>query len=53
LPDTTTTKYTYDGVGRLLTTTDQAGLVTTKTYNAVGRLTSVADAIRPTANVTQ
>jgi RHS repeat-associated protein len=48
----TTTQYTYDGMGRQLTTTDQAGMVTTKTYDAVGRLSSVKDAIRPTPNVT-
>jgi YD repeat-containing protein len=28
----TTTAYTYDGMGRMLTTTDQASKVTTKTY---------------------
>ncbi len=46
----TTTLYTYDGMGRQLTTTDQAGQVTTKTYDAVGRLLSVKDAL---TNLTQ
>ena len=46
----TTTRYTYDGMGRLLTTTDQASKVTTKTYDAVGRLLSVKDALN---NLTQ
>jgi len=46
----TTTQYTYDGVGRVLTTTDQAGKVTTKAYDAVGRLLSVNDALN---NLTQ
>lgn len=46
----TTTLYTYDGVGRQLTTTDQAGQVTTKTYDAVGRSLSVKDAL---TNLTQ
>lgn len=49
----TTTQYTYDGMGRVLTTTDQAGNVTTKTYDDVGRLSTVKDAILPTGNVTQ
>jgi RHS repeat-associated protein len=40
----TTTQYTYDGMGRVLTTTDQAGQVTTNVYDAVGRLSSVTDA---------
>jgi YD repeat-containing protein len=39
-------------MARVLTTTDQAGMVTTKIYDAVGRLSSVQDAIRPTPNVT-
>src|SRR5260370_4136831 len=37
-------------MGRLLTTTDQAGNVTTKAYDAVGRLLSVKDAL---SNLTQ
>jgi len=48
----TTTQYTYDGVGRVLTTTDQAGNVNTNTYDDVGRLISVKDALT-TPNVTQ
>jgi RHS repeat-associated protein len=46
----TTTQYTYDGMGRQLITTDQAGKVTTKTYDAVGRLTSVKDGLNNTTN---
>lgn len=46
----TTTRYAYDRVGRLLTTTDQAGNVTTKTYDPVGRFLSVKDAL---GNLTQ
>ncbi len=40
----TTMQYTYDGMGRVLTTTDQATKVTTKTYDDVGRLKTVLDA---------
>jgi YD repeat-containing protein len=40
----TITQYTYDGMGRVLTSTDQANRVTTKIYDAVGRLSSVKDA---------
>jgi RHS repeat-associated protein len=43
----TTTQYTYDGVGRTLTATDQAGKTTTRTYDDVGRLSSVQDALVP------
>jgi len=39
----TTTQYAYDGMGRVLTTTDQAGNVVTDGYDAVGRLTLVMD----------
>jgi RHS repeat-associated protein len=44
----TTTQYTYDGMGHVLTTTDQASKVTTDGYDAVGRLTSVTDALSKT-----
>jgi RHS repeat-associated protein len=40
----TTTQYTYDGVGHRLTTTDEAGQVTTNAYDAAGQLASVTDA---------
>ena len=40
----TTMQYTYDGMGRMQSVTDQAALVTTKTYDQVGRLTSLRDA---------
>jgi len=51
---------TYDGVGRLLAATDQAGNPTTRGYDLVGRLTSVTDALHnitrygydPAANLT-
>jgi RHS repeat-associated protein len=46
----TTTQYTYDGMGRVLTSTDQAGKVTTKTYDGVGHLSTVKDALN---NLTQ
>jgi RHS repeat-associated protein len=48
----TTTQYTYDGMGRVKTTTDQAGKVTIKAYDDVGRLSSVTDALLPTGNIT-
>ena len=44
----TTTQYTYDGMGHVLTTTDQAGNITTNGYDAVGRLASVTDALTKT-----
>jgi RHS repeat-associated protein len=40
----TTTQYTYDGMGRVLTTQDQGSQTTTDTYDPIGRLTSVTDA---------
>jgi RHS repeat-associated protein len=46
----TTTQYTYDGMGRQLTVTDQASKVTTNTYDAVGRLTSVKDPLNNATN---
>jgi RHS repeat-associated protein len=49
----TTTLYTYDGIGHVLTTTDQDGKITTNSYDDVGRLASVKDAILPNPNVTQ
>src|SRR5207249_8864140 len=49
----TTMQYIYDGMGRVLTSQDQGGNITTKTYDAVGRLVSVTDAITPTGNITQ
>jgi len=49
----TTTQYTYDGMGRMLTTTDQAGKITTRAYDDVGRLSSVTDALLPTGNLTR
>jgi RHS repeat-associated protein len=39
----TTRQYTYDGMGRVLTTTDQAGQITTNFYDQVGRLKWVTD----------
>jgi len=47
----TTTRYNYDGESRLLTTTDQAGLITTNTYDDVGRLKTIQDAL-PTPSTT-
>ena len=50
-PNPATTKlYTYDGMGRVLTTTDQAGKVTTDAYDATGQLTSVTDALTHVTN---
>jgi RHS repeat-associated protein len=43
----TSTLYTYDGMGNVLTSQDQNGLVTTKTYDDVGRLKTVKDAMNP------
>jgi len=40
-------QYTYDGIGRVLTSQDQNGLVTTNTYDDVGRLKTVKDAMNP------
>jgi YD repeat-containing protein len=48
----TTTQYTFDGMGRTLTTTDQDGKITTKTYDDVGRMKTVTDAILPVGNTT-
>jgi YD repeat-containing protein len=41
--DAGTVSYIYDddGMGRVLTSTDQAGKTTTKTYDAVGRQLTV------------
>jgi RHS repeat-associated protein len=51
-PATTATSSlaTYDGLGRLLSATDQAGNPTVRGYDLVGRLTSVMDALH---NVTR
>ncbi len=46
----TTTLNAFDGMGRLLSVTDQAGNVTIRTYDAVGRQVSLKDAL---TNVTQ
>src|SRR5439155_4771236 len=43
----TTMQYTYDGMGRMLTSQDQAGLITRRTYDDVGRLQTVKDAMNP------
>jgi RHS repeat-associated protein len=46
-PATTATSSmaTYDGMGRLLMATDEAGNATTRGYDLVGRITSVMDAL--------
>jgi RHS repeat-associated protein len=43
-PDDFRTRHTYDAAGRLLTTTDALGSVTTNVYDPVGNLASVRDA---------
>ena len=43
-PDDYRTRYTYDAAGRLLTTTDPLGHVTSNTYDEVGNLDSARDA---------
>src|SRR5919106_3153850 len=43
-PNDFRTSFTYDAAGRLLTTTDPLGNVTTNGYDAVGNLSSVRDA---------
>jgi len=46
-PAGTTAQYTYDGMGRVLTSQDQGGQMTRKTYDDVGRLKTVTDAMNP------